>query len=133
MNDLTKKDYVNILIEGAAMFFVMMAFLFVTCKNLDYGKIQFRYAKEDLLLAVVFFQAIVTWVLLYIRKIPNKITVILAYAFIIGIVFYAIADEHICDAYIEKYFLFLVFIVMEAAWLDVRYVHNQCYHKKPMI
>lgn len=122
MDELTKKDYVNILIEGAAMFFVMVAFLFI----FGGGNLYIEYHKEDFLLVVASFQAIVTWTLLYIRKIHNRLTAVLAYTFIIGTIFYAIADGH-GSTDIEESSLFLVFIVMVVAWLAVRYVHNQYY------
>lgn len=60
MNDFSKKDYVNILIEGAAMFFVMVAFLFI----LGDGELYFKFDKEEFLLIIAVFQAIVTWTLL---------------------------------------------------------------------
>lgn len=125
MNDFSKKDYVNILIEGAAMFFVMVAFLFI----LGDGELCFKFDKEEFLLIIAVFQAIVTWTLLRIRKIHNLFTAVLAYTFIIGTIFYTIANGTYSTTIIEEPSLYLVFIVMVIAWLAVRYVHNQYYHK----
>lgn len=128
MNELTKKDYVNILIEGAAMFFLMVAFLFILSEKENYLYFE-NYSKKGLLSVVVLFQAIVTWTLLYIRKVRNQFPAILAYIFIIGTIFYVIADENYRYTDMEESSLCLIFIVMEIAWIAVRYVHNQYYHK----
>lgn len=129
MNELTKKDYVNILIEGAAMFFLMVVYLFICGEgDLDFD----NFHKGDFIAAIMFFQIIATWILLYIRKIYKRFTVVLAYTFIISTIFYMIADKqsYSRDVAIEESSLFLVFIVMVVAWIAVRHVHNQYYKDK---
>ena len=126
-NELTKKDYVNIIIEGAAMFFLMVAYLFI-CGD---GDLKFyNFHKGDFIAAIMFFQIIATWILMYIRKIHNRFVAVLSYTFIICTIFYMITDTYYGDAKLKESSLFLVFIVMVLAWLAVRHVHYQYYKDK---
>lgn len=127
MNELTKKDYVNILIEGAAMFFLMVAYLFI-CGDGDLRSYNFH--KGDFIAAIMFFQIIATWILMYIRKIHNRFVAVLSYTFIICTIFSMITDTDYGDTKLKESSLFLVFIVMVLAWLAVRHVHNQYYKAK---
>ena len=121
MNDLTKKDYVNFLIEGVSMFFVMVVILLIWSEGDLYIS---HIDKFSQFFSIVILQSIVTLILVRIRKIHLRLfVVILSYALILGIFFCLISyDDKIK---LDGLNLFLVFIVMVVAWVTVRYVHNQ--------
>lgn len=149
MKDLTKKDYINILIEGITMYFLLVSFLLIMMGN------DFSYSSSDnfyfikgastksiLLWMIVIFQSLVTWKLMKIRKIPKELKVILTYTFVVWITCYAIIDVGYHDGGFlrsysythidveEKPSLRILFFVMEFAWLLIRYVHNQYFCSK---
>ena len=130
MDNLTKKQIVESLIEGVIFFFVFVMFLFLLGEKegpyhgLEYSDIG---GIEGLcFFSFVFSVILVNVVLRRIRKQESNVSLIsFIYSVITTFMVYALAYEEYGDYYFDYSSFPLLFLVMIASWVIIRYIQTQ--------
>ena len=137
MNNSTLTKIVNYLIEGLIMFFLIVVWLFISCDDKNSSSIEYN-GRDDTLMLLVFITSIgllaVTWFLLKKRiagiKTEDCTIASIVYAFIVGFTLYAIMDYESSYSKIDFSTFPLLWLIMEVAWLVIRYILNSTDIKK---
>lgn len=141
MNNSTLTKIVNYLIEGLIMFFLIVVWLFISCDDKNSSSIEYN-GRDDTLMLLLFITSIgllaVTWFLLKKRiagiKTEDCTIASIVYAFIVGFTLYAIMDyesSYSGHSYEIDFSSFpLLWLIMEVAWLVIRYILNSTDIKK---
>lgn len=130
MDNLTKKQIVESLIEGVIFFFVFVMFLFLLGEKGGYG---LRYSRSDIggieglcFFSFVFSVILVNVVLRRIRKQESNVSLIsFIYSIISTFMVYALAHKDWSSYFFAYDSLPLLALAMIVSWVIIRYIQKQ--------
>ena len=130
MGNLTKKQIVESLIEGVIFFFAFVMFLFLLGEKDGYYKYHLNFDVGGIeglcFFSFVFSVILVNVVLRRIRKQESNVSLIsFIYSVITTFMVYALVDEGSGDDYLDYSSFPLLFLVMIASWVIIRYIQTQ--------
>lgn len=130
MDNLTKKQIVESLIEGVIFFFAFVMFLFLLGEKDWYYKYHLNFDVGGIeglcFFSFVFSVILVNVVLRRIRKQESNVSLIsFIYSVITTFMVYALVHEGSGDDYLDYSSFPLLFLVMIASWVIIRYIQTQ--------